>query len=524
MQEFDVVRRGTARFSLGTLFSRITGLAREQVTAFYFGASPEIASFFMAYRLALLLRRFFGEGAFLGGFTPYYLQAKAVSFETAAAFVRDFAYSLLGVVLFGLVLFEGLLCMQIQGGGEAILLWQLIALMLPSLLFAFFYMGSSALLQSERIFFMPGAAPLMFNVVFMGAVFASTLVAPVRTPYLLAIGVTFGFFLQWLLLVPTLVLVFRPLFSATRWRSARFFPPEVRQVMSALGLTFLGIGAAQINSALDAFFARASSLSGPAYMHYASRLYQMPLSLIGIAFASALLPTLARILQNNQEGEFYALWRKTLLRIVVFGVPISLGLILLGPFGVNLVYGRGGFQDLAVWESTYCLWGYAVGLVPSMGVLVLTAGYSARRDFATPLKASLIAICFNIFLSGILVWGFQASVGWIALATSGASFLNGMILWTSLSRAVREEIWHPIRKGCVRIILATMACGGMMIGLHRELYTLFVQAKTFPLATQFLAQCGEFVWGSTLFFLGMLFFAWMFRAEDFLALVRRRSF
>ncbi len=47
-------------------------------------------------------------------------------------------------------------------------------------------------------------------------------------------------------------------------------------------LSLIGVAATQVNNALDALFARAADLEGPAYLWYALRLQQLPLAFIGV--------------------------------------------------------------------------------------------------------------------------------------------------------------------------------------------------------------------------------------------------
>src|SRR5512138_52332 len=53
-----------------TLLSRITGLARESLKAFAFGAGLQMDAFEAAFRLPNILRRLFAEGAFSQAFVP----------------------------------------------------------------------------------------------------------------------------------------------------------------------------------------------------------------------------------------------------------------------------------------------------------------------------------------------------------------------------------------------------------------------------------------------------------------------
>jgi predicted PurR-regulated permease PerM len=66
--------RAAATVSGLTLLSRITGLAREMLTAALFGASAMTDAFFVAFRLPNMLRRLFAEGAFSQAFVPMLAQ------------------------------------------------------------------------------------------------------------------------------------------------------------------------------------------------------------------------------------------------------------------------------------------------------------------------------------------------------------------------------------------------------------------------------------------------------------------
>ena len=82
-----------------TLISRITGLARETLTASLFGAGAQTDAFFVAFRLPNLLRRLFAEGAFSQAFVPVLGQVKAQEGEHPARRLASQVALLLLVVL-----------------------------------------------------------------------------------------------------------------------------------------------------------------------------------------------------------------------------------------------------------------------------------------------------------------------------------------------------------------------------------------------------------------------------------------
>src|SRR5918998_1027103 len=58
-----------------TLASRVLGMARESVAAFFFGAGPIWSAFTVAFTIPNLFRKLFGEGALSAAFIPLYAQA-----------------------------------------------------------------------------------------------------------------------------------------------------------------------------------------------------------------------------------------------------------------------------------------------------------------------------------------------------------------------------------------------------------------------------------------------------------------
>src|SRR5881628_2521425 len=72
-----------------TLFSRILGMARESVSAKYFGAGIVSSAFIVAFSIPNLFRKLFGEGALSAAFIPLY--TKALKGEGAQQSANDFA-------------------------------------------------------------------------------------------------------------------------------------------------------------------------------------------------------------------------------------------------------------------------------------------------------------------------------------------------------------------------------------------------------------------------------------------------
>ena len=157
----QAVSRSTFSFFSGTSLSRIGGLLRDIAMAFYFGSSPAVVSFMIAYRLANLFRRLLGEGPLASGFIPYFEGLKQTSPRQAIEFFRDLMGSIAICILGIFLLSETVLYGLYQYSGTSYSSKEIILLMmalLPGVFFLGFYGLGAAFLQCEKKFFLPAAA------------------------------------------------------------------------------------------------------------------------------------------------------------------------------------------------------------------------------------------------------------------------------------------------------------------------------------------------------------------------------
>src|SRR6202012_6130459 len=78
--------------------------------------------------------------------------------------------------------------------------------------------------------------------------------------------------------------------------------PQVKQTLKIMGPGVLGAGVTQLNLLIST--ALASTLPGGSvsYLYYADRLNQLPLGVVGIAVATAILPPLSRQVRGGDEA------------------------------------------------------------------------------------------------------------------------------------------------------------------------------------------------------------------------------
>ncbi len=412
MQATKQLTRAAGAFFSGTFLSRLSGFARDLSMAVCFGATPTVAAFMLAFRFANLARRLLGETPLTSSFIPHFETLRTTSEKDGLQFFADFLLSL-GIVLIALIAPAMLLLPHTE-------VCDLTRLMLPGLFFICLFGLSSAYLQCEKRFFVSGALPMTLNIVWIGIILNFRHSPEPIAMRFLALGVVGAFALQWLLASV-------PIAKQLNWailKKARPFSSQVRAMMMPFALGILGVGASQINSALDALFARSACLEGPAYLWYAIRMQQLPLILFGMAWSTALLPALS----NASDSEQLPLLHHAINRCALFLIPVTFALLPCASAGVNLLFGHGDFSPDAVYKTTQCLWAYGVGLFPAALVMMLSARFYSKKDFRTPSMAALICVGTNIGLNALLVYGFQLGAASVALATSATQFINAYLL------------------------------------------------------------------------------------------------
>src|SRR5262249_5567239 len=145
--------------------------------------------------------------------------------------------------------------------------------------------------------------------------------------------------------------------------------PGLRRIGALMAPALLGSAALQINTIVSTNFASSlrdasgNVLNGPvSWLSYAFRFLQLPLGVFGVAIASASLPRIARSAAVARFDEFRAIVAESVGTALLFTVPASVGLAIVGESMIALVYQGGQFLAADTRETAVALAWYSVGL------------------------------------------------------------------------------------------------------------------------------------------------------------------
>ncbi|MGV0034593.1 MAG: murein biosynthesis integral membrane protein MurJ [Candidatus Azotimanducaceae bacterium WSBS_2022_MAG_OTU7] len=424
--------------SVMTMLSRIFGLTRDMVIAYFFGAAAGADAFFLAFRIPNFFRRLFAEGAFSQAFVPVLTDYKEHrSREEVRVLIGKSAGSL-GVILvlltiagvLGAAAVIGLFAPGFVYHGDTAkfdLAVDMLRLTFPYLFLISMTALSGAVLNTFDKFAVPAFTPVLLNV---SLIASAILLRPYFDVPVMA--------LAWGVLIAGVAqLTFQLPFLAREnllpLPSVDFKDPGVKRIAWLMLPAVFGASVGQINLLVDTLLASFLETGSLSWLYYSDRLLELPLALFGITIATVILPSLSRE-HTTQSGDAFSGTLNWALRLVLFfGLPATITLVYLAEPLVAALFYQGELTVRDVAMSSYSLAAYGVGLLGHMMVKVLAPGYFARQDTRTPVRYGIFALVANIVLNFALVWQFN-HVG-LAMATSLSAFLNAGLLLLGLLRA-----------------------------------------------------------------------------------------
>lgn len=417
-------------FTVGgyTLLSRLTGFARDIMLAAILGAGPVADAFFVAFRLPNHFRAIFAEGAFNAAFVPAYAHVHGESGEASASLFADRIFSLLflsQVVLLVLAWLFMPQAMSILAPGftddveQRWLAIELTRITFPYLLLITLVTLYGGMLNVMQRFASAAAASIFLNIAMM-ATLALAAFFP-TAGHAAAWGVLISGFLQYFLLAGDL---------ATHGGLPRFAPlkwdEDIRGFFRALGPATVGSMGTQVAMFADTIIATFLPAGALSALYYADRLNQLPIGVIGIAIGTVLLPEMSRRLTAEDHEGAMASQRRAFDFTLLFSVPFVAAFLAVPDVVTRALFARGAFTRADAAAAGATLAAYAIGLIPFVLIRSAVATFYARKNTATPVKASLTGLAVNVMLK-VALMGSLAQVG-LALATAVGAWINLLLV------------------------------------------------------------------------------------------------
>ena len=444
-------------FTVGgyTLLSRLTGLARDIMLAAFLGAGPIADAFYVAWRLPNVFRAIFAEGAFNTAFIPAYAHVSGKGGENSARLLASHIFTLLFLSQVILLVVAWLFMPQVisllapgfaDDSEQRRLAIELTRITFPYLLLITLVTLYGGMLNVMHRYASASAASIFLNISMMATLAVAAWFPSVG--HAAAWGILISGFLQYFLLAGDL---------ARHGGLPRFAPlkldEDVRAFFRAIGPATLGSMGTQVAIFADTIIATFLAAGALSALYYAERLYQLPIGVIGIAIGTVLLPEMSRRIAAGDDAGAMASQRRAFEFTLLTSVPFVAAFITVPDVIMRAVFLRGAFTAADAAAAGATLAAYAVGLIPFVMIRSAVSAFYARKDTATPVKASLTGLAVNLALK-VLLMGSLAQVG-LALATATGAWINLLLVLGFAVRAGYLEFDRPL----VQALLKFLASG-----------------------------------------------------------------
>ena len=444
--------------------SRVLGVVREQVLAALFGAGDATDAYNVAFRVPNLVRDLFAEGAMSSAFVPTFTRhlttaGKDSAWRLGNLVINGLIVITVALVVLGVIFAEPLVGLfagayrEVPGKFELTVF--LTRLMLPFLTFVAVAAAFMGMLNSLHRFFIPALSPAMFNVAtIICALTLVPLMPALSLPAItaIAIGTLVGGVAQLSLQWPSLRregFTYRPILD---WKDE-----SLRRVLVLMGPGTIGLAATQVNVLVNTVLATGEGTGAVSWLNYAFRLMYLPIGLFGVSIATATLPAVSRHVAVRNEGAARRTVADGLSMMLMLNIPATVGLMVLAPPIVRLIFERGAFTAVDTAATAVAVQYYAIGLVGYSVVRITSPVFYALGQNRTPVMVSVATVLANAVLNIWLV-GLMGYRG-LALGTSIAALFNATLLMFFLRKRFGGIEGGRISASLVRITIAAAIMG-----------------------------------------------------------------
>ncbi len=495
-ERLEKVAKGASSVTIAVFISRILGLVREQVLAYFFGAGKSMDAFVVAYRIPNLLRDLFAEGASQAAFVKVFSstleregkdKALVVAKTLLANFVIVSGSVVLLMLLFAPNLVELLAPAFKESPSKFSLAVNLTYITIPFLFFISLASLFAGLLNGLGYFFLPALSSGLFNLssILIGVLGYFVLVSFGIDPiYAMAVGVTLGGCLQAFIQVPLLL---KEGFSFGL--KPDFSHPAFKEVLRLIVPTIFGLSIMQINIFVNTYFATSCGEGAVSWYSYAFRVMYVPLGLFGVGITQALLPELTKVLsQKERQAELSQardLFTSSLALSLSLSLPSSAGLYLLAQEIISVLFERGRFTSLDT-EMTGALLAILSLALPfySASKTIIPLFYSLGKTYI-PALASGVALIVN--LTVILFTIKKLGIKSVALGTT-ASLISQCLFLSLVSVSYLKGLSRRVLSRAIGVVfLGTALMSLLVYGLkfyffeHAKLHKVWLILFAVPL-------------------------------------------
>jgi len=399
-----------------TLLSQILALFRDRSIAHFIGPSSSLDAYYAAFRVPDLIFICIASLASITVLIPFIVAR--MDGEKVTAEARKYLNDIF-TVFFSLMVLVALIAFFLMphlvffiAPGFTPLYQAKVILLSRIMLLSPILMGLSNLFgtvtQLFHKFFIYSLSPIFYN---FGIIVGVLFLYPFFGIYGLALGVALGALMHFgIQAFASHSCGFTPKFSFGRSPPGEAISINFKDIKTVAWTSLpRTLGLAFNNIALICIIALASFLKSGSIsvFNFSFNLQSVPLNIIGISYAVAAFPTLAKSFGSGQKDEFKKHLKLAARAIVFWSIPVIFLFIVLRAQIVRVILGSGSFS----WDNTRlvaaCLAIFSVSILAQGMITLLSRSYYATGNTRRPLIVNFSCSVLIIILSYVFIHLFE---------------------------------------------------------------------------------------------------------------------
>lgn len=228
--------------------------------------------------------------------------------------------------------------------------------------------------------------------------------------------------------------------------------------MAKIGVpVIIGVSIYQINVLVDRTMASQIVIGGISALNYSNKINGLVQGLFVTSVSTALYPMISKMAAEKNIIGLKKAISEALTSINLLVLPATIGSMIFAEPIVKMLFGRGAFDDKAIYLTSYALFFYSIGMIGFGLKEVLAKTFYSLQDTKTPMINAAVALVLNIVLN-IMLSRFMG-IGGLALATSISAIFCTSLMFISLRKKIGPFGMKQISISFLKILFASLGMG-----------------------------------------------------------------
>lgn len=383
------VPRGSFVLAITTLGSYVLGLLRDRTFSTTFGASTTLDSYNAAFVVPDFAFNFLVASGIAAAVVPLFTQLRRQNQQVAQEYLNSMmtlaviVMAVTGVVVYlAAPLLSRLVAPGIEGDGRVLVIQLMRVLAISPMLFAASNALGAMLVAQQRFFFY-GLSPILYNV----GIIAGTWWL---FPRFGMVGVAYGTVIGALLHVA--VRLVDAWWSGWRPRPLLTLPiPKLRRTLRMMGPKMIGHPVESLTFTIFISLASQLGIGSITVLSFARNFQSVPVSVIGIAMATAAFPLLSQAALDS-HAKLRGVLRQTATSIFAATTAAAIFLYLVSRPLVAILLGGDKFDDAAVNLTALMLGVFCLSIPTESVSHVYARAFYAMKNTTVPVAMSVVSL------------------------------------------------------------------------------------------------------------------------------------